>query len=496
MLALHLLIPSRIRRVKCDESHPICIRCSSTGRKCDYHHVEKQTPPPAAYLMVIPRSPRPQAHHIDLKAFEYFHTCFAPTLLNYGGRHFWNRLVLQACHHDEAINHLVMATTCVGIRSSKMLPRGVDSPDAWVRYLSHYGKALKILARADRPDPGVLLTACLLLMLCDELQQNQYGSLRHLMCGRKIITSYLSNKGHHNNDTIDEIVPIFSQLEIHTGEIYHITTGGSPESTDPPSHPGQQVFGRFETIDEAADVLHRIAVDGARLQLNGHPPVSRFHVVPELTLRLNDWLHRFSWSEVGTLKDRQILRLFHLSLDTLSRCAPFTQESAFDVYLSNIEQLVIVCNRLVFSTTTDLIPVLFFVATRYRSASVRRRAIELLRSCGMDGRILASVAMKVVRIEERRVSEPITSADIPEENRIRLVGLHTGSSAESLLIDYRRWPYREPKPVETVTVPIKRISLDSGDFDPVHSVCLNLSLYKYQMLTSFPGFALEIGNRL
>lgn len=491
-----MLITSRIRRVKCDEGHPSCTRCTSTGRKCEYYQVEKQTPH-AAYLMVIPRSPPPQARHIDLKTFDYFHKLFAPTLLNYGGEQFWNRRLLQACQHDKAINHLVMATTGVWFRGSNVLSHGVDSPGTCINYLSHYGKALAILGRTNRPDPGVILMACLILMLCDELQQNRYGALRHLMSGRKIITSYLSRRDGCNNDIIDELVPIFSELELHTGEIYHITMAGSPEilkSRTTRSHVCEEVFAKFENVDEAVDVLYRVAVDGTSLQLDGMPPVSQFHVVPNLTLRLNDWLFRFSWSEVGSAEERQILRLYHSSLDTLSRCAPFNNESAFDMYLSSIEQLLIVCNRLLFSTTTGLVPVLFFVATRYRSASVRRRAIELLRFCGMDGRILASIAMKVVRIEESRVSEPVTSADVPEEDRIRLVGLHTGSSAECLLVDYRRRPYREPKPIETVLVPIRRLSLAAGDFDPMHTVCIELSPCKYQMLTFLPGFASEIGD--
>ncbi|KIW09811.1 hypothetical protein PV08_11912 [Exophiala spinifera] len=472
-----MLIAGRIRRVKCDEGHPSCTRCSSTGRKCDYYN-KQAPPPPAAYLLVIqvPRSPPPHARYIDLRIFDCYHRLLAPTLLNYGGEHFWNRLVLQACHHDEGINHLIMATTWAGIRNSKILLPGIDSPNAGLNYFSHYGKGLEMLGRAESPDPGVILMACLILMLCDELQENQYGALRHLMSGRKMITSYMSRNDRRYSDTsIAEIVRMFSRLELHTGEINHIATGRSLEilkSGAVPTRSSERLFFKFGSVDEAVNTLHRIAIDGARLQLNCSPPASRFHVVPNLTLRLNDWLHRFCSSEVGTQKERQILRLYHLSLDTLSRCAPFNNESAFDVYLSNIEQLVIVCNLRVFSTTPSLIPVLFFVATRYRSASVRRRAIELLRSCGTDGRILAAIAMKVVWVEERNVSEPITSADIPEGDRIRLVGMHTGASPDSLLVDYRVWPYRPTVPMEIVTVPIRRLSLAIGDFDPVHAVSI------------------------
>lgn len=439
--------------------------------------------------MLVPTSNPPECHSVSRRAFQYFHQVCAPALMNYGSQFFWNQLVLQACHHDESIKHLIIAASYAGARSEMNMTCSVTAaPNDGSLYLSHYGRALKLLSHAKSPDPGLVLMACLLLILCDELQQNSFAALQHMLAGRKILSSCSSGIRGQGNEIINEIAPIFSQLELHTGEIYRHTMTQPPSLAIPRNSlhdltPSRQSIhelptARFADLDAAAESLSQIARDCASLRLDSLPPQTRFHVVPALTIRLNDWLNRFTafeptnephWSATRT--KQQLLRLYHGCLVTLSRCAPFDQETAFDAYLSNIEQLMIGCGHMISYTTTRLIPILFFIATRYRSASCRRRAIELLRTCGVDGQILAKIAMKVVKIEEKKVDEPITSSDIPETNRIRLVDLDIDARGEFYILRFRRFPYREPAPLDFAAVPTQGFSWNSDMINLTHPVC-------------------------
>lgn len=103
---------SSVRRVKCDEGRAVCLRCASTERKCDGYDE------PTFGSVYFPRAStavdaglsanvHPCAH--SRRSFNFFvqHTCHQ--LAGFFGSPFWQRLVLQAAHHEEAIRHALVA---------------------------------------------------------------------------------------------------------------------------------------------------------------------------------------------------------------------------------------------------------------------------------------------------------------------------------------------------------------------------------------------------
>ncbi|KIW91148.1 uncharacterized protein Z519_08043 [Cladophialophora bantiana CBS 173.52] len=456
-------ITCKIRRVKCDYGQPSCNRCLNTGRKCDGYptrHEKGQDQAPVAVLVVM-NSPVPsQCDPEASMAIRFFIQVCAPAMLNYGSYHFWNELVLQACHVDESIKHLTIAASRIG--SHRLLQPCKPPSNKDTVFLAHYGRALKLLSRSKSPDPGFLLIACLLLVLCDEFQDNSFAAIQHLIAGRKILTAYRPTApSPQRNATIAELDQIFSALELHTSELYHITRPQSMSWWSPSSraeavranfqgHPHLDPRRIWPRIEEEARALQDIAFECTALQLEGAPPQTRFQIVPGLTAKLNAWLGQLTTFESSMyahltsamLTDLHLLRTYHLCLHTLSRCDPFRQEVAFDTYAGNLEHIVVSCGLLIRRRKIRLVPVLFFVATRYRNASFRRRAIDLLRQCGLDGQILAKIALRVVRIEERGLSAPIVSSDVPEDNRVRLVDVvFDGTDTRKYLLRFTRHPY-------------------------------------------------------
>jgi hypothetical protein len=99
------------RRVKCDETRPACLRCTSGGRICDgYHHV---TQPQHSSSIIVPFKTNPffdiYASSESNRSFACFVQRTCPQLSGFFGCEFWERLVLQAAYHEPAIRHAAIA---------------------------------------------------------------------------------------------------------------------------------------------------------------------------------------------------------------------------------------------------------------------------------------------------------------------------------------------------------------------------------------------------
>ncbi|KIW67752.1 hypothetical protein PV04_06982 [Phialophora macrospora] len=513
-------ITCKIRRVKCTYERPSCQPCVRTGRKCDGYPATEPKPPnrdvPVVMLIVMGSPVRSACERAAVTAFQFFIEVCAPGLLNFGSQRFWNEQVLQACCVDESIKHLTVAASRLASSRSGHTPQQPADRDPV--FLSHYGKALKLLSGNRNPELSFLLMACLLLILCDEFQQNSFAALQHLIAGRRMLAMYQPDKyAEHQSALIQELGPIFARLELQTGELFSQVRplSGRCQLNDNRKSwlPGDiQHFatadgtkGQWMTVDEAARSLQAIASDCMSQQLHGSPPPTRFHTVPNLTARLNEWLDQYHLFETRvqsrpTPADRTdfyLLRTYHLCVHILSRCEPFKQEVAFDSYSSNIEHLMVNCGWLIRTAKTRIIPILFFVGTRYRDASCRRRAIEMLKQCGLDGQLLARIALRVVRIEEKNVADPIVCSDVPAESRIRLVDMLFNVHAASYILRFKRRPYDDETAMESVPISAPALPWDPEPQKPVHACELLRTVLRFDFMAFWylddPAFTIPAG---
>ncbi|EEU34044.1 uncharacterized protein NECHADRAFT_85498 [Fusarium vanettenii 77-13-4] len=196
-------ITCRIRRVKCDEKKPSCKRCTSTGRKCDGYPAPK--PRLEAVSVVVMSSgscSTPGACPAKSRqSFQMFSELYAPMLSSYGTDGFWTMVVLQASYVDESIKHLVIAAS--NLSSSNNVP-----------FLAHYSRALQILSRSQNVDVIIILVACVLLTVCDDLQNRGDSARRHISAGERILAEQngLSLGPWKDSFVLKEIMATFSRL--------------------------------------------------------------------------------------------------------------------------------------------------------------------------------------------------------------------------------------------------------------------------------------------
>ncbi|KAK5094746.1 hypothetical protein LTR70_003864 [Exophiala xenobiotica] len=363
-------------------------------------------------------------------ALRYFCEVAAPALVNYSTRAFWNGFVLQACYAEACIRDLVIAIVCLE-RSGGTPKSHLVSTTNQSGFRNHYGRALKQLSQHH--DVGIVLISSLLLVLCEDLAKNPYGALMHITSGRRLMTQASSGIDRH---LLSDLNVIFKELLVYSPElvsdisripcIFRGVSGVSPKvlySTE-----NSCLDGGFVSMQQALSELQSLR-PLCIAKRSSPRPLSRFHIVSGITERLNAWLRRFnaftaSMTDGRQMEQRMIIhgvRAYHLILNICSRCAPFNDESLWDLFQHDLEGLVKKLSILSDCGTRNIATLLFLVACKYRDVAGRRRVIDLLRydANGSEGTFLADVAERIVYAEEGGLAHPVTCEDIPANARVR-----------------------------------------------------------------------------
>jgi len=197
----------RIRKVKCDEGRPACLRCVSTGRVCDgygiwggggnfYGHRESSvvskdgsiTPWPPTGVSILAQNAE------ESRYFEWFKCRTSKKLAGPFRLTFWETLLFQASLNEPAILHAVLTLSSVhkkGVLDSTDQSRNADPPDEHEQFmLQHYLKAIHHLQphfeARDKPAIRVALITCLVFVCIEFLRGHFETAQTHLDNGLKV----------------------------------------------------------------------------------------------------------------------------------------------------------------------------------------------------------------------------------------------------------------------------------------------------------------------
>ncbi|KAI9669857.1 MAG: hypothetical protein M1831_006892 [Alyxoria varia] len=219
-------VSSGLRRIKCDETHPECRKCTGNGRKCEGYNPELtrrqlastvrrgQQPPSSSHTPSSALSSRSSLVKLPYKSeeerlsFENFLVSAATTAQHFATANLWRQLMPQSSHEDSTINQLVLA---LGMTHSHFLFCGPgDHARDYSIVKMRYGKALKsardTTARSSEADIPLILLACVLFVTLD-LQLFDFNmAAAHLQVALKLAAYHkhqLELKGYkkaHNSD--------------------------------------------------------------------------------------------------------------------------------------------------------------------------------------------------------------------------------------------------------------------------------------------------------
>ncbi|KAH7088458.1 hypothetical protein FB567DRAFT_339148 [Paraphoma chrysanthemicola] len=204
----------RIRKVKCDEAKPACLRCTRTGRKCDgYTHLSREKKsdhataasyrnssflavPQATTALTIQRSPcRSLSPNLqENRSFAYFQTRTLPMWTEFFDSELWSRTVLQLSHSEPAIKHGILALSTMHERYETSSP--VFTPNsndfAFVQYMHAVQHSKRLLATHQEGKIGLemVLIACIIFTCYENLAGNYHTASMHLRNGLRILQQH------------------------------------------------------------------------------------------------------------------------------------------------------------------------------------------------------------------------------------------------------------------------------------------------------------------
>lgn len=110
-------VTCRTRHINCDGKKPQCGHCTSTGQFCKRNkHSQSRSASPTSsvrsrHFLSIAAAPDTKlfTSSQEHRSFTFFCQYTVPQISSAFSDEFWNRLVLQATHHEPAIRHAAIA---------------------------------------------------------------------------------------------------------------------------------------------------------------------------------------------------------------------------------------------------------------------------------------------------------------------------------------------------------------------------------------------------
>ena len=219
-------VTCKVRRIKCDETRPLCRNCTVTGRRCEGPSAEAfsfiQTPvhqssatpssdgpqqwDPERISVTTPdlRSPtRPQyllpsvqAGGRERRAFDFFVYRIAPVFSGCLDTQFWRETIPQLCQTQPSVWHAVNAISCLfehpqwdEVPAIDVLSRPDINSPPYQDALQSYNKAIsevKALPKEDVSTIPLALVSCVLFICIEFLQDDNIRALNLLRMGNDL----------------------------------------------------------------------------------------------------------------------------------------------------------------------------------------------------------------------------------------------------------------------------------------------------------------------
>ncbi|KAL1843505.1 hypothetical protein VTJ49DRAFT_1376 [Mycothermus thermophilus] len=464
-------ITCKIRKVKCDEAKPFCMRCTKTGRRCD-GYLDAKAMAQRRRRPAMPATSRPGEQQAALpvfhswtsssderRAFHFFQHITAPCLSGDLDGAFWRVLVLQVCQTEPAVRHAVLAVS--SLHESMVANQGAPKAEDRNSFaLYQYNRAIACLLdqmRTVDARPLVPLMTCVLFVCIELMQSKDRESLLHLEQGRQILNQ-LGRRGiartPETNLIKQHLVPMYTRLSLTT-----LMFGGEPVEMPAPLKILTEIPFVFETIDQVRYALYDFMDECLRFSKKTR--VAKLSTVPAEKMReferQQDYLLRklarfnvaFSMYRSSLPLDSPpdsvaLLQVHALTTFIWVSTALSQHETVFDDYVETFSAIIPLATEFinslnarppsgvtdarrfgtVFTFEMSIIAPLYFVAAKCRHPVIRRAALELLRrnparreNLWRAG-FMAVIAERTMRLEEKHLrpeSRPHSRQPSPPE---------------------------------------------------------------------------------
>ncbi|PYH97136.1 hypothetical protein BO71DRAFT_481419 [Aspergillus ellipticus CBS 707.79] len=487
----------RIRHKKCDETRPVCLMCSTTGRVCDGYQQTLDRRTRASRLRLLSSTPSstsstsPTAtmpslvsdlilhtNQIDLTRQErwyldFFRRSTAFQCSGYFDDDFWLRLVHQVTEAEPAVRHAAIALSALHWNFERN-SSGQGSTDnrlplqQCVKAISSLRHQLTGSGLPSRSNMEITLVTCVLFVSFMFLQGDTHLACTHLRGGLKLLREWKTTDPTGYSTTGAVLMKVFARLQLQwstfADEVF------IEQDDDHSSIPYMDINDlsmddRIDSLDKAGNLL----VSLGRLVLSPSPAGSSspgYCTVLDtkrmaILNKLQHWTTELDTSithrgNTLLIRDQTILTVLKLWSETIYIMAATENrlggsETRFDAFHLNFGRAVALAQMLLISGTAEsnmpafsigmgIIAPLFFCAFKCRDWYIRREALLLLRSCQRQeglwttpGAVL--VLERLIEIE----SKGLLPGDlVPESSRIDSIHVNILPDDHKIGIWYRR----------------------------------------------------------
>ncbi|KAG9228991.1 hypothetical protein BJ875DRAFT_434393 [Amylocarpus encephaloides] len=495
-------ITCKIRHVKCGEEKPQCFQCTRTGRTCDGYlpatgrkkrgDQQALTRSPSPVVIECPISTTIVGTSQELRAFDFFRQRTVPQLCGLFGSNFWNYIILQASHHEDAIKHAAIALGSLHEQFENghlTVQDGCQSSFAVQQYTS----AIRHLVEPSdgkKSHVDVALSTCVLFVCLETLRGHIGSAVLHIESGTKIILDVNSNALSSSSSSMISPTPyapldllnlIFFRLE---AQVCQIAGNRMPLLDKTLDHEeakyGQSQPFSFTNLDEARNMLDYIWSAGVRATQTflSLPYPAQESIQSEdvqrttLSGRLDRWVRAFelyirqnntkldesAQLAIHTLKIQRIMTQIYLTIDY--RRAEFDEHlwdeypREYEMIISHASFIVKIANKVsedsteppksTFTLESGINFPLFLVATKCRHSATRHKALDILMSARrqegmMHSTLTARVARRIVNLEEESIGNILAYEEVPNWVRLSSVNVEFDREGKSAALQYERW---------------------------------------------------------
>ena len=464
---------------KCDETKPICLRCKYADRQCDY-----------VPLVTVPI--KVWGTPAERRALHFYRHAAAPEMSDYFDTPFWTASVIRISQDIPAAKHVLVAVASIyeTLRFSQDDSRQRLSNFA----ISQISKSTNLLLNEARSSLIAILVCCILFNIYGHLVDD-LSIFPHLKGGLDLVDEVSACPDHFLLRSMDGskielvhtlLIPVLrrlSQCFILVDPIQAFRQSLSRHvRVETPAPTPPYVFPSLFEAEAFQVALQRWVLGGLEpaTTLSGYRlTTDRVSLLNSISQQFVDAINRFyRRSELAPpspslARPASLLKLNHYSLLVCLKAMNFVRETEFDALESTLFQIKACCEenldasryshsqtkegfrrrRIRFGTEHSLNIPLHIVSKFSRNPVLRRQAIDLMGAVSIEEGFAetvdaASVATRVMEIEEEGLPNITCAADIPESKRIRLhdgVYFRYSSRGAQLRIRYMNHPYYQVK---------------------------------------------------
>ncbi|KAL2069496.1 hypothetical protein VTL71DRAFT_14175 [Oculimacula yallundae] len=217
----------KIRRVKCDESKPLCLRDNRgpffTILPKKQAAVLAPSPAPTKTFKIV-LEPQPASSFSDQESryFNYFRQSTASCLAEYLDTKLWNCIVLQATEQTLPVKHSVIALGALHkTLQEDPCPHSTDGnlqQNPHYRFaLQQYGKSLKLTraaCTATAIDTRTLLISCFLSICFEGIHGSTDAAVAHIKSGLSILNEFCGKESKKISTAERQLLPGVLEDEI------------------------------------------------------------------------------------------------------------------------------------------------------------------------------------------------------------------------------------------------------------------------------------------